>query len=149
MLDLMVAAIAIGLIALAVSLSRGRPAGGAAVGVALNIVLLANTTLLRLVESWTTMEISLSAIARLKSMRRDTPGEERAGESHEPPAAWPSEGRLEIKGVTASYGLAFLIDRFWPGLLISDTRSEVKALSEVSLNIAAGQKALLCGRTGR
>jgi hypothetical protein len=59
-LDLMVAGIATGLIALAVSLNGTTTAGQ--IGMALNIVLVANTTLLALVNSWTNMEISLGAM---------------------------------------------------------------------------------------
>jgi ATP-binding cassette, subfamily C (CFTR/MRP), member 1 len=59
-LDLMVAAIATGLIALALFL-RGTTTAGQ-IGMALNIVLVANTTLLTLVKSWTNMEISLGAM---------------------------------------------------------------------------------------
>lgn len=59
-LDLMVAAIATGLITLAVVL-RGTTTAGQ-IGMALNIVLIANTTLLGLVESWTNLEISLGAM---------------------------------------------------------------------------------------
>lgn len=59
-LDLMVAAIATGLIALALLL-RGTTTAGQ-IGMALNILLVANTTLLGLVRSWTNMEISLGAM---------------------------------------------------------------------------------------
>lgn len=59
-LDLMVATIAIGLITLALFL-RGTTTAGQ-IGMALNIVLVANSTLLSLVTSWTNMEISLGAM---------------------------------------------------------------------------------------
>lgn len=72
-LDLLAAAIATSVVALAVTF-RGRISGGQ-VGIALNIMLVANTTLLRLVENWTTLEISLGAVARLKSLEMMTPSE--------------------------------------------------------------------------
>jgi len=72
-LDLLVAGIAVGIISLAV-LFRNSTSGGD-IGMALNLVLVANTTLLRLVESWTGMEISLGAIARLKSLELEVPSE--------------------------------------------------------------------------
>lgn len=56
----MVAAIATCLIALAI-LVKGTTTGGQ-IGMALNIVLVANTTLVGLVTSWTNMEISLGAM---------------------------------------------------------------------------------------
>lgn len=64
-LDLMVAAIATGLITLAVFV-RGTTTAGQ-IGMALNIVLVANTTLLSLVTSWTNMEISLGAMYAVSS----------------------------------------------------------------------------------
>lgn len=60
-LDLVVAAIATGLITLAVLMSDTTTAGQ--IGMALNIVLVANTTLLGLVTSWTNLEISLGAMS--------------------------------------------------------------------------------------
>ena len=59
-LDLMIAAIATGLITLAVVM-KGTTTSGQ-IGMALNIVLVVNTTLLSLVESWTNLEISLGAM---------------------------------------------------------------------------------------
>ena len=59
-LDVMVAAMATGLIFLALLLKGTTTAGQ--IGMALNIVLVANTTLLRLVTSWTNLEISLGAM---------------------------------------------------------------------------------------
>jgi ABC-type multidrug transport system fused ATPase/permease subunit len=59
-LDLMIAGIATGVIFLAI-LVRGTTTAGQ-IGLALNIVLMANTSLLGLVTSWTNMEISLGAM---------------------------------------------------------------------------------------
>lgn len=100
-LDLTIAGIAVGVVGLAVRY-RGSTTGGQ-VGVALNVVLLANATLIRLVETWTTMETSLGAIARIKSMERDTP---RESDQQERSAGddWPRLGRLRVEHVTASYG---------------------------------------------
>jgi ATP-binding cassette, subfamily C (CFTR/MRP), member 1 len=100
--DLTTAGIAVGTIALALAL-RDSTTGGD-VGVALNVVLVANTTLLRLIESWATLETSLGAVARMKAMKRDTPVEDLPNERFVPPANWPSDGAVEIRGLTASYG---------------------------------------------
>lgn len=81
---------------------RGQTTGGQ-VGVALNAVLLANTTLLKLVEYWTDLEISLGAIARLKALEATTPSEDEDEGGLGPPRNWPSEGRIEFKSVTAAY----------------------------------------------
>lgn len=88
--------------ALAVSF-RGRVTAAQA-GTALNILLVANSTLLKLVESWTALETSLGAVSRLKALEETVPSEEwqEAG-AWEPPRDWPSEGRLVIQDITASY----------------------------------------------
>ncbi|KAI0837775.1 ABC transporter [Hypoxylon sp. FL0890] len=127
-LDLLVAGIAVGVIALAVVL-RDTTSGGQ-VGVALNIVLVANTTLLRLIESWTNLEISLGAITRIKSLEDEVASEDQPSETSVPPETWPSLGAVEFRSLTASYN------------------TERNALEDVSLRIEPGQKVVICGRTG-
>lgn len=102
-LDLLIAAIAVGVITLAVIL-RGTSSGGQ-IGLALNVVLLANATLLSLVTSWTNLEISLGAIARLKLLEENVLPEDGAAN---PPDAylskpWPEPGAVVLHGVTAAY----------------------------------------------
>ncbi|KAH9998079.1 P-loop containing nucleoside triphosphate hydrolase protein [Xylariaceae sp. FL0662B] len=127
-LDLLAAAIATLTIAISVAL-REQTTGGQ-IGVALNIMLLANTTLLRLVESWTTLEISLGAISRLKILETTTPSEMTERESLEPPSGWPYKGRIELININASYDKDTVI------------------LRDFSVTIEAGQKVIVCGRTG-
>ncbi|TVY57487.1 ABC transporter FUM19 [Lachnellula cervina] len=127
-LDLLTAFIAISVVAIAV-VFRGRISGGQ-VGIALNIMLVANSTLLKLVENWTTLEISLGAIARLKMLESMTPSEGNEIGNLDPPDDWPSGGQVEFKDITASYHTKSL------------------ALRNISLNINAGQKLMICGRTG-
>lgn len=100
-LDLLAAAVATTAIAIAVALREH--VSGAQVGIALNIMLVANTTLLKLVENWTIMEISLGAISRLKTLEEDTPAEGGANWEIEPPANWPSRGQIEFCDITAGY----------------------------------------------
>jgi ATP-binding cassette, subfamily C (CFTR/MRP), member 1 len=100
-LDLLAAAIATGVVAIAVAL-RGSVSGGQ-VGIALNIMLVANTTLLKLVESYTTLENSLGAIARLKMLETLTPSEGGKTSSYDPPDNWPPRGQIKIKDITAAY----------------------------------------------
>ncbi|EDN95157.1 hypothetical protein SS1G_11032 [Sclerotinia sclerotiorum 1980 UF-70] len=100
-LDLLAAAVATFVIAITVAF-RDR-ISGAQVGIALNIMLVANTTLLKLVESWTTLEVSLGAIARLRTLEKMTPLEGAMAWNFEPTDSWPSRGDIEIKNITASY----------------------------------------------
>lgn len=103
-LDLLAAAIATSAVAIAVTFRE--QISGAQVGIALNIMLVANTTLLRLVGNWTTLETSLGAIARLKGLET-TPFEGGHSETLEPPENWPSRGNIEFKDITASYQYVF------------------------------------------
>ncbi len=100
-LDMIAATVATGIIAAAVAL-RGQLNGGQ-VGVALNIMLVANTTLLRLIESWTNLEVSLGAIARLQALDTTTPSELDKNAIFNPPWGWPVHGRVEFRKVTAMY----------------------------------------------
>ncbi|KAJ6439348.1 ABC multidrug transporter [Purpureocillium lavendulum] len=127
-LDLTMSAIAVGVIGLAVR--RSSSMSGADVGVALNVILVANSTLVALVRSWTSLEMSLGAIARIRQIDLHTPREDLAGEDTVPDAAWPSKGEISFEDVTAYYGSNHVVVR------------------GVDLRIRSGQKVVLCGRTG-
>lgn len=127
-LNLLIAAIAVGTIGLAV-LYRDTTTGGQ-VGMALNVILVANATLLSLVTAWTDLEISLGAVARLKEAETETPREDQPGECELPPSKWPSRGEVVLSGVTAAYN------------------PSVVALRGVDLRVEAGQMVVVCGRTG-
>jgi ATP-binding cassette, subfamily C (CFTR/MRP), member 1 len=101
-LDFMVAAIGIVVVALAVRVPS--QSGGAAIGIALNNVLGFNQALRVLVESWTQLETSLGAIARLKNFEQTTTPEDKPEESGTPPPLWPEKGNVEFRDVSASYG---------------------------------------------
>jgi ATP-binding cassette subfamily C (CFTR/MRP) protein 1 len=100
-LDLAVAFIAITVIGLAVFYSTED--ASADVGIALNMVLVTNTTLLRLIESWTTLEVSVGAAARLKELEDCVPNEEKCAVETIVPRDWPSAGSLTLKGVRVCY----------------------------------------------
>lgn len=99
-LDLLVATLAVGIVALTVQFRDSIT--GAQVGIALSIMLIANKALLKLVESWTSMETSLGAISRVKTLEEMTPVEDTFSNSLQPPE-WPDQGRLELTDVVASY----------------------------------------------
>ena len=100
-LDLLVAGLAVGLMALLVTF-RGT-ATGAQVGIALNMVLVVNATLLRLVESWTSLETTLGAISRLKTFETETPQEALPTENLLPGTSWPGTGQISIQNVQVAY----------------------------------------------
>lgn len=141
-LNLLIAGIAVGTIWLAVGVFRGSTTGGQ-IGVALNVMLVTNVTLLNLVESWTNLEISLGAVARLKEVDTTTPSEEEqqqpAGEAHNygdedvMPPNWPSTGAIEFQNVNAAY---------------NPKKDTPLVLKNLDLMTKPGQTVVICGRTG-
>lgn len=110
-LDLLVAGIAVGVVAFAVIFQTTTT--GAQVGVALNMILVVSTTLLRLVETWTTLEISLGSISRLRTMIENVPQEDRQSSNLlNPPENWPVEGDVKIENMTVSYELVPLSESY-------------------------------------
>ncbi|KAI5249895.1 hypothetical protein E4T43_00647 [Aureobasidium subglaciale] len=126
-LDLAVAVVAIVVISLAVFYTGEN--SSADVGIALNIVLVANTTLLRLVESWTTLEVSVGAAARLKELEDTVPKEDNLAVDIVVPSNWPSAGALTLKNVRVCHGSHMV-------------------LNDVNLAISSGKKVFICGETG-
>lgn len=127
-MDLIVLCIAMLVISLAV-VFKGTTTGGQ-IGIALNVVLLANQSLLKLVESWTIMETSLGAISRLRSFEKDVKPEAQPGEHRPPDADWPSRGAITFENISASHDTKHL------------------ALKNISLSIKPGMRVGICGRTG-
>ncbi|RKL22824.1 hypothetical protein BFJ70_g13017 [Fusarium oxysporum] len=128
-LDLVIAAMAVILITLAVFLEGSTTAGQ--IGMSLNIVLVANSTLLALVTSWTNLEKSLGAISRLKTLEADVEGEEQPSLGTIVPDTWPSRGAVEVRELTVFYD-----------------ESDAPALKDINLSVAPGQYLVVCGRTG-
>ncbi|KAK6065312.1 hypothetical protein SCUP515_11294 [Seiridium cupressi] len=127
-LDLLVAGLAVMVVSLAVIL-RSSTTGGQ-IGLALNLVITISTTLVRLLEQWTSLETCLGAVARIKTLEATLLPEDTENEDSEPPAGWSKQGSIEFRDVTASYN------------------PETVALKGVSLTISPGQKVGICGRTG-
>lgn len=102
-LDLLVAAIAVGIIAVAVTL-RGTTSSGQ-IGLALNIILVTNTTLLSLVLFWTNLEVSLGAISRLKNLEESVFSEDKNVDEVDAylSKSWQEPGVVELKSITAAY----------------------------------------------
>ncbi|UNI24737.1 hypothetical protein JDV02_010462 [Purpureocillium takamizusanense] len=127
-LDLTASAIAIGIIGLAV----GHPSSmsGADVGVALNLILVANNTLISLVYSWAGLEMSLGAVARIRDIDLHAPREDLPTESTVPDATWSQKGELCLDNVTVYQG------------------SNHAVVRDVNLHIRGGRKVVMCGRTG-
>ncbi|TDZ20182.1 ABC transporter atnG [Colletotrichum orbiculare MAFF 240422] len=129
-LDLVVGALALIVVAMATSLTDKFSSG--AVGVAMVLVLGFNSDLAMTIKNWTSLETSIGAVARIRQFTTETPSEERdLGEVGVPPSDWPFRGGIEFENVTARYTL--------------DAEATLKGLS---LSIAPGQKIAVCGPSG-
>jgi len=128
-LDLLTAAIAVVVVALAVGL-RGTSSAGS-IGVALINVLGFNQNINVLITAWTTMETSLGAIARIKNFETSTASEDRQEQlATQPPASWPDAGEVTVSGASLAYDL------------------DTTIVKDLSLSIPAGSKVGICGRSG-
>lgn len=134
-MDLFVAAVATILVSLALGVSGSATQGS--IGLAMLNVMQFNQSLSMLINSWTGLETSLGAIARLKSFLADTQSEGSSSTSQEnqaPPADWPQRGHIKIDHLTARYNP-------------NDTEAR-PALRDVTLKLQPGDNALIIGRTG-
>jgi ABC-type multidrug transport system fused ATPase/permease subunit len=128
-MDIVVACIAVLLV------SFGTPfkntTSGAAVGVGLLNVLKFGQNVTALIEHWTNLETSIGAVARLKQLEADIKPETFPSEASKPPENWPKGGAVSFHNVSASY-----------------KANSSPVLHEINLEIRAGEKIGLSGRTG-
>lgn len=100
-------------------------------GVALFNVIYFSETLEDLVISWTDLEASIGAIARVKRFLEDTEIEDDANCTTILPHSWPSVGTVEFESLSAAY-----------------EKQLTPAINNINLKIQAGEKVAICGRTG-
>lgn len=100
-LDLIVAALAVVLVALAVVFKDRFTPG--AVGVSLVTVMTFNTTLMSLIKYWTLLETSIGAVSRVKKFVESTECEKNIDSHKELPPDWPAKGVVTFSGVYASH----------------------------------------------
>ncbi|KAK0710401.1 P-loop containing nucleoside triphosphate hydrolase protein [Apiosordaria backusii] len=107
-LDLIVGGIAVTLVAIAMT-SNGAISGGS-LGVALVLVLNFNINLAGTIQSWTALETSVGAVARVRDFVKHTPSETTTHSDGPPPGVnWPSKGGIEFQGVEARYSYKIVI----------------------------------------
>ncbi|KAK1984954.1 ABC transporter [Colletotrichum cereale] len=127
-LNLVVAALAVVLVATVVAW-RGK-FSASAVGVSLVMVIGFSEVLARLIQTWTKLESSVGAVARVRRFVTETEAEAPARKSP-PPTSWPSAGALKFANIVASYN--------------PDADPVLKG---VTLVIDAGQHVAVAGRSG-
>ncbi|KAL4935954.1 hypothetical protein BDV06DRAFT_205947 [Aspergillus oleicola] len=131
-LDLIVAAMAVIVVATVVFLRDKFEAGD--VGVALIMVMTFNQTLMQLIKYWTMTETSIGAVARVKNYVATTKPEEKEKEnilSPELPPTWPANGLIQLNDVVASH---------------SPTSPAV--LKNLTMTITPGSKIAIVGSSG-
>ena len=100
-LDLIVAAMAVIVVALALRVTSSSSPG--AIGLALNNILGFSQALRVMVDAWTQLETSLGGIARLKNFEQTVLPEHLPFETRDPGPDWPKDGNVEFKNLYASY----------------------------------------------
>jgi ATP-binding cassette subfamily C (CFTR/MRP) protein 1 len=137
-LNLVVAGLTILVLGVAISVeNKVKPA---AIGVAFLNATTLGESLTNFIVSWTSLETSLGAVARISSFCRGTPAEKEPDVAEEMPYDWPPRGAIEFRNVSASYDSS-------SGSSETD-EEKVLCLKDISFSIASGEKVAVCGRTG-
>lgn len=100
-LDLVVAGIATILIICVVAMRGSINAGY--VGVALYNIIQFSQSIKLLITFWTNLETHIGSIARVKIFNETVKPEDTPEELRPVPAAWPAQGAIELKSVSACY----------------------------------------------
>ncbi|OKL59747.1 hypothetical protein UA08_04922 [Talaromyces atroroseus] len=100
-LDLIVAAEAIVLVTLAVTLRSETSVG--LVGVSLNNILSFGNSLSAVTQGWTQLEVSLGSISRVREFDSSIKSEPEVFRDGELPDEWPGKGAIKFSKVTAEY----------------------------------------------
>ncbi|KAF7933489.1 hypothetical protein EAE99_003374 [Botrytis elliptica] len=131
-LNLVVAGLAVLMVGVAIGLRHKTSAGG--IGVAfLNLVSLGES-LTQTIQSWTALETSLGAIARIEAFEQETPVEPEVASPTDVLITWPTSGQLSFENVWTSYNL--------------DLEKPSWSLRAITLKINSGEKIAICGRSG-
>ncbi|KAJ6445281.1 ABC multidrug transporter [Purpureocillium lavendulum] len=130
-LDLVVAALIVLLVALAVLLREKNTVDPSLLGVALVNMMYLGINLKNIVLQWSTLETSLGAVSRVKAFTENTPSENSASETGMLPPGWPVRGSLAVRDLTIQY---------------DEVAGPV--LRRVSFSVPHGTKLGLCGRSG-
>jgi ATP-binding cassette, subfamily C (CFTR/MRP), member 1 len=103
-LDLLVAGMATLIIALATQL---KDSSAGALGISLLNILTFSQDLTSLIRTWTDLETSLGAIARVKDFETNTPYEHLPEENSKPPPKWPANGKIKVDHLWSTYKSVF------------------------------------------
>lgn len=131
-LDLVVAGLSVTVAGVALGIRDKTSLG--AIGVAfLNLTTLGQT-MTNLLTSWTSLEVSLGAIARIEAFKKLTPQETTVTYSAVVPLSWPESGEIIFEDVGSSY-TSVATNPSW-------------SVDGINLTIRPGEKVAICGRSG-
>ena len=99
-LDLLVAGVATIVVCLSTQLDNSS---AGALGVSLLNIVTFSQDLTWLIRTWTELETSLGAMARVRSFEKGTPSEHLSNEKATVPPEWPSGGGISIQDLSSSY----------------------------------------------
>ncbi|KAJ6788206.1 hypothetical protein PWT90_02171 [Aphanocladium album] len=130
-LGLLSAGLGITLVAMALFIDQTSSAS--AIGLSFMGLIWLSIALENMMAAWTGLETSSGALARLTVFEEETPQEPRR-QSEGLPSNWPSEGRVQMEKVFATYA--------------TEDPNAVPALQDVTLSILPGQHVGIVGRSG-
>ncbi|KAH7024666.1 P-loop containing nucleoside triphosphate hydrolase protein [Microdochium trichocladiopsis] len=128
-LDLIVGASAVVLVALALNMSGSGGISAGSLGAALVLVIQFSSFLIGTIQSWVKLETSIGAVARVRQFVQTTPIEPVGSKAR--PERWPLEGAVRFENVDAAY-----------------TDDGPLVLSNLSMTIQSGERVALCGPSG-
>lgn len=131
-LNLTVAGLSVTVVGVAVGTRHTTTAS--AIGVAFLNMASLGEMLTNLISSWTSLETSLGAIARIRAFEENTPTEGEVASPVDVPPEWPGAGPLVLDNVYVSYS--------------AGVEKPTWALENISLQINAGERIAICGRSG-
>ncbi|SPN96674.1 related to multidrug resistance protein [Cephalotrichum gorgonifer] len=140
-LQLVVAALALGAVALATQLSAAAGFAGASLVTLMSFGELMTYMILM----YTLLETSIGAVARLKTFGEVVKSEDLEGEDLRPGEEWPPRGQIEIRDISASYTTDTTGGEDDEK---ADSEEPRMALRNLSISIQPGEKVAVCGRTG-
>jgi ABC-type multidrug transport system fused ATPase/permease subunit len=131
-LDLVVTGLSVTVVGVALGIKDKTSLG--AIGVAfLNLTTLGQT-MTNLLTSWTSLEVSLGAIARIEAFKDHTPQETNLTSPIDVPLFWPESGEIQLENTSSSY--------------TSVAEKPILNIDGINLTIHSGEKVAICGRSG-
>lgn len=129
MLDMIVTMIAAVLVTVVIIWKHKFSAGN--IGVSLVAIMTFSSVLMRLIKTWTMMESSIGAVARVKQFVTETESEESAHSESSVAEDWPAHGNIELQDLVAAHA---------PGA--------EPVIKGITLSIRPSEHVALCGRSG-